>query len=54
MYYIYGKISKIIYFSTANFNLAKIAYKNYLKHYKHDELVIFNKEWNEVTQCPFY
>ena len=52
MYYIYGKISKFIYFSTANFKLAKIAYKNYLKHYKRDELIILNEEWGEVTKCP--
>ena len=48
MYYIYGKISRVIYMSTSNLKLAKIAYKNYFNHYKSDNLVIMDENWNEV------
>ena len=48
MYYIYGKISLVIYMSASNFELTKIAYKNYFKHYNYDNLAIMDENWNEV------
>lgn len=40
MYYIYGKISKIIYYVTPDEKKATAQYKQYIKHYRDDDIII--------------
>ena len=43
-YYIYGKISKVIYYVTTNAAKASEQLTNYKKHYRNDEIILYKEE----------
>lgn len=48
-YYIYGKISKIIYYVTTDETKANKQFTNYQKHYRHDEIILYKENGkNEI------
>lgn len=43
-YYIWGKVSKVIYYTTTDKAKAREQLENYKKHFKQDEIDIYTEE----------
>ena len=49
IFYIWDKISKVIFYSSSNKKLIKYNYIEYTKHHRRDNLRIMSNNWDDVT-----